>query len=115
MKVKFQLIPALISAGIAFLVAYGFFAANAKEWQRWLMFAVCAVELIVLFGSGFCLKYAERGNINIAVLSIVFIIIAMIVQLIATFIPFSAAPYIIVNGLLIMLYVGITYAIAKAL
>lgn len=115
MKVKFQLIPALISAGIALLIAYGFFAANAKEWQRWLMFAVCAVELIVLFGGGFCLKYAERGNINITVLSIIFIIIALIIQLIATFAAFSLTPYIIVNGLLVLIYIGIAYAIAKAL
>lgn len=115
MKVKFQLIPTLISAGIALLIAYGFFAANVEEWQRWLIFVVCAVEFTVLFGGGFGLKYAERGNINIAVLSIVFIILALIVQLIASFMPFSSASYIIVNGLLIMLYTGITYTIAKAL
>jgi len=115
MKITCKLIPSLVSIGIALLIAYSFSAANMQEWQRWLMFTVCAVAFIALFGGGFGLKYAERGSINITVLSIIFIIIALIIQLIATFAAFSLTPYIIVNGLLVLTYIGIAYAIAKAL
>ena len=115
MKITCKLIPSLVSIGIALLIAYSFSAANMQEWQQWLMFTVCAVAFIALFGGGFGLKYAERGSINITVLSIIFIIIALIIQLIATFAAFSLTPYIIVNGLLVLTYIGIAYAIAKAL
>lgn len=112
---KLKIVPALISVGIALLIGYGFYAANQTEWQKWLMFAVASVEFIVLLGGGFGIKYAERGNINITALSVVFAVIALIAQLASTFLPFKAAPYIIVNGILVLLYVGITYALAKAL
>jgi hypothetical protein len=115
MKVTCKLIPSLISLGLALLIAYGFYAANIHEWQRWLMFAVCTAEFSVLLGGGFGLKYAERGTINITVLSVVFIIIAVIVQLIANLLPFRPAPYIIVNGLVVLIYIGIAYAIVKTL
>ena len=113
MKIKF--IPTLISAALALLVGYGFFAANGQEWQKWLMFAVTAVEFIVLLVGGFGIKYAERGGANITVLSVVFIIVALVANLIFTFAPFATAPFIIISGILILLYVGIAYALAKAL
>ena len=113
MKIKF--IPALISAALALLIGYGFFAANGHEWQRWLMFAVTAVEFIVLLVGGFGIKYAERGGANVTALSIVFIIATLVANLIFTVLPFVAPPFVIVSGILILLYVGIAYAIAKSL
>lgn len=112
---RLKVVPAIISLGIALLIGYGFYAANQNEWQKWLMFGFAAVEFFILFGGGFGLKYAERGNANITVLSVLFAVFALIVQLVSTFLPFKAAPYIIVNGILVLLYVGIAYALAKAL
>ena len=111
---KLKLVPALISVGIALLAGYGFFAANASEPQCWLMFAVTAVEFAAFFISGFGISYG-RGGSNVTVLAIVFAVIGVIANLIFTFAPFATAPYIIVNGILVLLYAGIAYAIAKAL
>lgn len=113
MKVK--VVPSIICAGIGLLAGYGFYAANGSEWQKWLMFAVAAVEFIVLLCGGFCIKYAERGGGNITALSAVFTIIALILQLVFSLVSFNAAPYIVLNGILVLLFIGITYAIAKSL
>ena len=60
---KLKLIPALISVGIGLLAGYGFYAANGNEWQKWLMFALCSVEFIVLFAGGFGISYAGKGDV----------------------------------------------------
>ncbi len=111
---KMKVVPAIISVGIALLIGYGFYAANRSEWQRWMMFGVCAVEFLVFLVGGFGIRYAERGNMNITVLSVVFAVIALIVQFVSTFLLFRTAPYIIVNGILVLVYIGIAYALAKA-
>lgn len=113
MKVKF--IPTLISVGIGLLIGYGFFAANSSEWQKWLMFAFTAVEFSSFFVGGFGIKYAERGGVNITVLSVIFLIAATVANLIFTFVPFATAPFVIVNGILLLVFIGITYAMARAL
>jgi hypothetical protein len=101
--------------GISLLLGYVFFAANNAEWQRWLMFAVASVEFAVLLIGGFGIRYAERGGANITVLSVVFVVFAGIAQLLSTILMFHVAPYIIVNGILILVYIGIAYALTKAL
>lgn len=115
MKIQFKLIPTLIMAAISILIGYAFYAANSSEWQKWFMFILAAVEFSILLIGGFGIKYADRGGANITVLSIVFTILVLIVQLISTFFKFYKAPYIIINGIIILIYLGITYALAKGL
>lgn len=112
---KIKPVPALISLGIALLIAYGFYAANAREWQKWLMFAVAAIEFSVLLVGGFGIRYAERGGSNIAVLSAIFAAVSLIAHIIMTVAPFHAAPYIITSGTIVLLYAGIAHALAKSL
>lgn len=105
----------LISVGIGLLTGYGFYAANSQEYQHRLMFAFLAIEFSVFFMCGFAIKYAERGNGNITVLSIVFVILALIANIIFSILPFSPAPFIIINGILLLVYAGIVYGLSKAL
>lgn len=111
---KIKIVPLIISIGISLLIGYGVFAANNNEWQKWLMFGISAVEFSILLGGGFGFKYSEKGNVNITVLSVIFAIVALIVQIVASFL-FKLAPYIIINGIIALLYIGIAYALAKAL
>lgn len=113
MKVK--TIPSIICAGIGLLAGYGFYAANSSEWQKWIMLAVASVEFIVLLCGGFGVKYAERGGANIVALSVVCTIIALVLHLIFTLATFHLAPYIVLNGILLLIFIGVTYAIAKSL
>lgn len=115
MKIQFKLIPSLIMVGISLLVGYAFYSANSSEWQKWLMFGFASIEFLILLMGGFGIKYAEKGGSNITVLAVVFTIIAVIVQLVSTFAPFHIAPYIITNGILILIFIGIVYTLANAL
>ncbi|MBQ4498292.1 MAG: hypothetical protein II973_12435 [Spirochaetaceae bacterium] len=112
---KIKLVPALVSAGIAALAGYGFYAANASEDQKWLMLGIATGTFLILLVGGFGIKYADRGDSNITVLSVLFTIAAIIVNVIATCLSFHFAPYIIASGIIVLLYIGITNAIAKAL
>ncbi|MDO5773969.1 MAG: hypothetical protein Q4P16_06645 [Spirochaetales bacterium] len=115
MHIRFKFIPTFIAAGISLLIGYGFYAANAHESQNYLMLAFSSIEFAIFLIAGFAICYAERGSGNITALSIVFTIVALIVQVLFTFLPFRQSPYIIVNGILVLLFVGITYALANAL
>ncbi|MBO4509443.1 MAG: hypothetical protein J5747_12515 [Spirochaetaceae bacterium] len=116
MKVK--LVPTLIIAGISALIGYGFYAANSNDGNAgcWIMLAVSAVSLFVTLGGGFGIRYKESGSaVNIVVISVIFSIVELIINLISTFATFHVAPYIIVSGTVLLVYVGIAYAMAKAL
>lgn len=115
MNIKIRFIPAIIMLGISFLVGYGFYAANASESQKWLMFGISSVEFATLLIAGFGIRYAERGTFNVSVLSIVFTIVALVIQFVFTILPFRMAAYIILNGILILVFLGITYALVHAL
>ncbi|MBR4823631.1 MAG: hypothetical protein IKZ86_02425 [Spirochaetaceae bacterium] len=113
MKVKF--VPLLICLGIAALAGYGFYAANGGEDGNTLMFAVAGVGFFIMLGCGFGIKYAERGSGNITVLSVLALIVNLVVNVIFTFVQFKTAPYIIISGILLLIYIGLVYALAKAL
>ncbi|MDR1893146.1 MAG: hypothetical protein LBQ61_00435 [Spirochaetales bacterium] len=113
---KINKILLLIALGIAALAGYGFFAANGDE----------AYRLVITFGSGISLFVCLAGLIavttpgrgssaNIKVLSAVFFILLLVENLIFTFVPFRIAPYVIVTGILLLVYVLIGYAVGKAL
>lgn len=112
---KIKVVPFLICAGIALLLGYGFYAANSHEWQRWLMFAAAFVSFAGILCGGFGVKTGDSGgSVSVAVLSVVCVIINLVINLIATFAAFHAAPYIIASGILMLLFIGIAYAIAKS-
>lgn len=113
MKVK--TVSALVSVGIAALAGYGVYAANASEEQRWIMLGVSAVTFLVLLVGGFGIKYADRGGSNITILSVLFTVAAVIVNVVASLGAFHLAPYVIASGIIVLLYVGIVSAMAKAL
>ena len=113
MKVK--VIPLLISLGLAALAGYGFYAANGGEDGNTLMFAVAGVSFFIMLAGGFGIKYAERGGSNITILSVLALIVNLVVNVIFTLVQFKTAPYIITSGILILLYLSIVYALAKAL
>ena len=115
MKIKVNVIPTIIALGLGLLAGYGFYAANAEETQQWIMFGVLACEFSVYFICGFGIKYAERGNVNITVLSVIFVILAVIANVLFSVLTFSFAPFIIVNGILLLLYAGILYGLVRAL
>lgn len=114
---KIRIVPALIAFGLSALAGYGFYAANAKDagGGAWVMLAVSAVSFFVTLGGGFGIKYKEGESVvGIAVLSVLAAVIHLVINLVATFAPFHAAPYVITSGIVLLAYVGIVYAMSRA-
>ncbi len=112
---KPNIVLIIISVLIAALIGYGFYAANSGETN----------VLLLTFGSGICLALALTGalgikferaeaKVTIAVTSGIFFIVFLISNLIFAFTKVVPAPYIIVNGILLLMYILICYGLSKA-
>jgi hypothetical protein len=115
---KVNVITLLIAFAVAALIGYGFFAVNGAAGDVPLANALGGglVLFITLSGAiSVSVKDASGGTINIRVASIVFFVVMLIEQIVFCFVPFSLPPYIIITGILILIYVLIAYAIGKAL
>ena len=115
---KEKLVPTLIIAGISLLIGYGFYAANVKDGNAgcWIMAVFSAVSFFVILTGGFGIRYTESGStVNIIVTSCIFAVVQLVINLIFTFAIFHLAPYIILSGIILLIYLGITYAMSKAL
>lgn len=105
----------VVSVLIAALSGYGFYAANSGE-------AFC---LLLSFGSGLTfattlsgtlgIRPKERaGNVNFKIVSAIFFVLFLISNLLFGFIGMRVAPYIIVNGIILLIYAIIEYGIIKS-
>ncbi len=105
----------IVSVLISTLAGYGFYAANSGE-------AFC---LLLSLGSG--LSFAatligtlgvrpkeKKGNVNFKVVSCIFFVLFLISNLVFGFIGMKVAPYIIVNGIILLVYAIIEYGIIKS-
>jgi len=112
MKVK--LVPAIVAVLLSALIAYGFWSFHSFENKILLAvggFVFCAATLFCTFGINYELP---RTTTNIRFLSITFFIIALVSNLIFCFVNFSVPLYVILNGILLLIYILIVYSIAKA-
>ena len=106
----------LISFAISFLAGYGFFSANSGEdYQLLVSIGAGALIFITLSGILAIQSAGERGGVgNIRALSVVFLIISIISNVIFSFMTLvKPTAYIIINGILLLLYILISYAIVE--
>ena len=116
MKVNY--ITLVIAFAIAALMGYALFAMNGAETDIPLANALGGgiVLFITLAGAISVSSTDAKGStVNIRVLSIVFFLVLLVEQLIFSFVPFKLPPYIIVTGILALIYVLIAYAIGKSM
>ena len=74
-------------------------------------FVFLALTLIITIGASFELP---RTTSNVKVVSGVFFAVALISNLIFTLIKFSVPSYLIINGILLLVFILIAYSINKA-
>jgi hypothetical protein len=115
---KINIIMLGIAFAIAALAGYGFYSANGAEGD---------IPLASALGSGIALFVTLSGIIaigtktnsgaapNIRWVSVVFFVLVLIEQIVFTVIKFRLPPYIVVTGILTLVYLFIAYAIGKAL
>jgi hypothetical protein len=114
---KINIITLLIAFVLAVLAAYGFYTTNSEE----------GYVLVLTFGAGLTLfitlagtiavgtKGGQGGAANIRIVSGIFFLATLIEQIVFSLVPLSLPPYIIVTGVLMLIYLLIVYGIGKAL
>jgi len=114
---KINLVPALIAFAIAALAGYGFFAWNGNETYQLLVAVGAGLFIFITMGGAIAISQGGRGTVgNIRVLSIVFLILAIISNILFSIFALSTpTSYIIVNGILFLLYILITYTVNRAI
>ncbi len=109
---KFMIIISLL---LSLLIGYGFYAANAGELFC-ILLAVgsglcCAITLVGILG----IKFVEKSeNINFRIVSAIFFIFLLITNLVFGITGVKIAPYIIINGIEIIIYAIIEYGIVRS-
>jgi len=112
MRINFA--QTIIAIALSLLIAYGLYSFHCSENKILLCagsFVFLAVTLIITIGASFELP---RTTTNVKVVSGIFFTIALIINLIFTFISFSVPSYIIINGILLLVYLLIAYSIKRA-
>lgn len=112
MKLKF--VPALIALAMAALIAFGMYSFTIglnKELIGLGSFLFVAVTLISAIGVSYDYK---RTGTNVRALAMVFFFIALISNIGFVYFPFSQVAYIITNGILLLVFILISYYIVGA-
>jgi hypothetical protein len=114
---KINPVMTLIALAIAALVAYGFYASNNGEQSQWLIAVGSGVTIFITLGGCLAVSGETRGLAgNIRVTSLVFLIIGIVSHIIFSFISGpGTVPYIIVNGIILLLFILIAYSVSRAL
>ncbi len=110
---KIDFIKTLIAITISLLIAYGLYSFHESDNKMLLSigsFIFLSASLILSIGASFELP---RTTTNVKVVSGIFFAIALISNLIFTFISFSVPSYVITNGILLLVFVLIAYSILK--
>ena len=108
MKINWILV--LISLGISAFVGYGFFSGTGNMLLTVGSGAFLFATLFGMFGISF-----GRGSTNIKIFSGIFLVLALAEHLIFVFSGFRQPAYIVITGILFLLYLLIFYGIVKAL
>jgi hypothetical protein len=103
MKINF--VQSIIAIAMSLLIAYGLYSFNSSENKILLSagsFVFIATALVMTIGVSYELP---RTTTNIRVVSGIFFVIALISNLIFTFINFSVPSYAIINGILWLVFI----------
>jgi hypothetical protein len=112
MKINF--VQTIIAIAVSLLIAYGLYSFHDSENIILLSagsFVFLVTTLIFTIGTSF---EQSRTTTNIRAVSGIFFAIALISNLIFTFTNFSVPSYIIINGILLLVFILIVYSINKA-
>ena len=105
----------IVSILIAALSGYGFYAANSSENFCILLSLGSGLTFATTLIGTLGLRPKERaGNVNFKIVSGIFFVLFLISNLMFGFVGMRVAPYIIVNGIILLIYAIIEYGIIKS-
>lgn len=113
-KMKINSIKSIIAFCISVLIAYGFYSFHKTDMKLLLSIgSFVFLSLTLIFALSISFAY-PRTTIMIRTVSGIFFGIALIGNLIFSFVNFTVPFYVIVNGLAIMIYILIAYIVSRA-
>lgn len=110
---RINLIKLIIAVFISMLICYGFYSFAHSEKNILLVigsFITLSGAMTVTIGLDF---EDKRNGINIRLVSGIFSVIFLISGIVFSCFEFSNPLYVIINGLLLLIYILITYSIYK--
>lgn len=112
---KIKAIPTFIAAAICTLIVYGFFSLCKTPRQELLLAIGGFVCLFPALGTCLGVRFEQgRTSANLAVIGGVFFVIQLVCLLIFTFVSFSTTSFVVVNGIILLIFLLVTYGVAKA-
>jgi hypothetical protein len=113
---KINSVMLIVSLAISGLIAFGFYSANTGEVYLWVITIGSGLLSSITLSGILAVNFNVRGGTgNYKIVSALFFIFALAGNIIFNFLNFTLAPYIIVNGILFLLYVLVGYGVIKAL
>ncbi|GHV39117.1 hypothetical protein AGMMS50268_03450 [Spirochaetia bacterium] len=113
---KINPVMLIISLAIASLIAFGFYSGNKDETYQLLLTIGTGIFAFLTLSCTLAVSFDVRGGTgNVRIVSVIFFIISIASGLIFNFLNFSLAPYVIINGILLLVFILIEYAVIKAL
>ena len=112
MKINF--VQTIIAIALSLLISYGLYSFHNSENKMLLSagsFLFLAATLVMTIGTSF---EFPRTTTNVKVVSGIFFAVALISNLIFTIIKFSVPSYVIINGILLLVFILIAYSINRA-
>jgi hypothetical protein len=104
-----------VSAGIAALAAYVFYAGNSGEAYRWLITFGSGISVLLTIGGLLAISSEGGVAVNIKAASALFFALLLVEHLVFSFASVKPAPYVVITGILLLVYVTVAYAVTKAL
>jgi ABC-type glycerol-3-phosphate transport system permease component len=111
---RLNFVKTILAIAISSLIAYGFYSFHNRENKILLSvvsFIFLAITLVFSIGISFELS---RTTTNIRAVAGIFFLIALISNIIFSFMNFSIPFYVIINGILMLSFILIEYSINKA-
>jgi hypothetical protein len=106
----------VISLAMAALAAFGFYMGNEGETYRRLIAAGSGLSFFATLGGLLAFRAGGGGaSVNIKIVSALFLIALLIDHLVFSFTAVRLTPYVIITGLLLLVYALICYAVTQAL
>ena len=113
---KFNLILTLISLGLAGFATYSVFVGNSGDYYRILITVGAGISFFVTLCGMLAIKTVYWGtSMNIRVISGLFFLALLIDHIVFSFIGVKYPHYIIITGVLMLLYILTCYLTIKAL
>ena len=112
---KIQVFPSIIAVAASALIAFGLYSWCRCEDMRLLIAIFGGISLMLTGGATFAASLQEsRATVNAKVASGVFALLLIVSNAIFCAVTtFSVAFYVLINGLLLLLWLIILYAVMK--